>query len=257
MFKNPVVSSFTALLSIAAFAALTGCSTTYTTIREDRKLARFQVSNDDPGATIYVNNKPQSRTPGYVSMAYTQRERQINAGKSRTGKALLITGLVGLAAGVAMTIGGLAAVPDDDDRGGSPAVAATGLILGPMSAIYGIIGAGMGGYMIGSTPDYPNEVETSPNTMVIGLKGRDGAIREASISNVDPQDKLPSFDGVRQVHYSATQGRWSAPTLPVTLKLVDKTPRRRARPLRRPRTVSSFHGALPPGVAQPAAPSSR
>jgi hypothetical protein len=252
MLKNPTVSKYAALFTVATFVALSGCSTTYSTIREDRKLARFQVSNEDPGATIYVNNKPQARTPGYVSMAYTQRERAINPGKYRTGKALLITGLVGLAAGVAMTIGGAAAIPDSDGNGGNDTVAYLGLGLGPVGAIYGLIGAGLGGYMMGSTPDYPNEVETSPSTMVIGLKERDGAILEASIANVDPQDKLPTFDGVRQVHYSAAQGRWTAPTLPVTLKLVDKRPRRRARPLRRPRTVSSFHGQLPPGVAQPA-----
>lgn len=233
MSKKSTTANVVTLL--VAFA-LAGCSTTYTTIREDRKLARFQVTSDEEGATVYVNNKPQARTPGYISMAFTQRERKINAGKYRTGKSLLITGLVGLAAGVALTAMGAATMPDEHGDGGNVVATTTGLTFGPLGAAYGLLGAGIGAYMMGSTPDYPNEVETSPSTMVIGLKGGDGAIREAIVSNVDPEDKLPRFDGVKQVHYSSSGGRWSAPELPVTLKLVDRTPRRR-----RPRSVSSFH----------------
>jgi F0F1-type ATP synthase membrane subunit c/vacuolar-type H+-ATPase subunit K len=215
-----------------------GCSTTYTVVREERRLARFEVTSDPRGATIYVDRAARGKTPAYVEIPYLEVEKEVHPAKPKNGWWLLVTGIVGLGAGVGLTYLGVDALNEQAENpdAGTSTMGSLGLSFGPLTGLYGLFGAVGGVYLLATSRKIENLIETEPASFRLGVNLPGGGFKEARIAPVHPGSRSPGFDKLKLVGYS-DPGGWSAPSLPATLQLTStKTGRRLSTTRRRRRT---------------------
>jgi hypothetical protein len=211
---------------------LVGCKTTYSVVREESYNARFKVTSEPAGGTVYLDRSPRGNTPTYLDVPYKEVETEISPAKRKNGLALLITGVSGLAIGTGMLIGGIALSNDSDGPSGAGIGLAT---LGGIGALYGLIGGILGVVVVAVSQKPPNTIETKPSSLLLGVRLPGQDMSEARVAPINPEDKRPAFNQVKAVHYSGTTNRWTAPDLPASLKLVaaGQKGRRTARRTRR------------------------
>ncbi len=105
-----------------------------------------------------------------------------------------------------------------------------GTTFGGVGALYGLFGVIAGIYMLASGKAIPNQIETSPVALNLGLNLPGVGMAEATLGSINPQDLTPPFDEVKAIHFAAERGGvWSAPGLPPRLQLVGTGRGRRAR----------------------------
>lgn len=226
-----------AVLLLVASLFGSGCSTTYTVVREERRVARFKVTSDPEGATVYVDRTARGRTPTHVEIPYLEVEKEVHPAKPKNGWWLLVTGIVGLGAGVGLTYLGVDALNEQAENpdAGTSTMGSLGLSFGPLTGLYGLFGAVGGVYLLATSRKIDNLIETEPASFRLGVNLPGGGFREAAIAPVHPGSRSPGFDQLKQVGY-ADPGGWSAPSLPATLQLTStKTGRRLSRARRRRR----------------------
>lgn len=207
--------------------SLIGCSTTYSVVREERRLARFKVTSD-PGATVYVDRTARGKTPAVVEIPYLEVEKKVHPAKPKNGWWLLITGIVGLGAGVGLTYLGVDALNEQAENpdAGTSTMGSLGLSFGPLTGLYGLFGAVGGVYLLATSRKIDNVIETEPGSFRLGVNLPGGGFKEANIAPVHPGSGSPGFDKLKLVGY-VDPGGWSAPSLPTTLQLTNtKTGRR-------------------------------
>jgi hypothetical protein len=217
-----------------------GCGTTYTTIRQDQKHARFKLTSAPAGATVYVDRTPRGQTPTTLEIPYVVTEKEVSPGRRKTGIWLLSTGVAGVAAGIGLIFFGTSLLSDSADSDSGVDTTGTlggtfALTFGGVGALYGLFGVIAGIYMLASGTAIPNQIETSPGALNLGLNLPGVGMAEATLGSINPQDQTPPFDEVKAIHFAAERGAWSAPGLPPRLQLKGKGRGRRARAVTRRR----------------------
>jgi hypothetical protein len=235
---------YQALIAALLATTLLGCGTTYTMVRQEQKRARFKLTSAPAGATVYVDRTPRGQTPATLEIPYVETEREVSPGRRKLGIWLLATGIAGLAAGTALLVFGANKLSGGSDDISVDSTTSGGLAMsfGSVGALYGLPSTILGIYLLASGKAIPNQIETSPGALNLGLSLPGVGMAEATLGPIHPQDKTPPFDGVKAIHFAAERGAWSAPGLPPRLQLVGKGQGgRRARSVtRRKRTTPAL-----------------
>jgi len=205
MRKRTVAASLICLL-------LTGCSSTYETLKEEHYSVQTAIDSSPPGLQAYYKTKYIGKTPTVFKGKYKQIEQKITFGGYRLGLGMLITGGIGIAVGGGM-VGGGAALGTSD--GGVPLIA-----LGAVGAIYGLIGVGYGAVAMIGSPGPRIVKKTNPSIMKFGIRTKDGKLIETKIVPLDKKIGWIDFKEIKKVKFEAETGQFTVEGLR-SLKKVD------------------------------------
>lgn len=202
------------VIAVAALAAASGCASTRTVMARSDQMMRAEFRSSPPGQMAYVNQRPCGQTPLNVAAPYTHQIERVEFSGYRIGKALLITGGVGVGVGAAMTAGGFYLAGKDEASSGGGVALGT---LGVMGIVYGLIGVTYGAIAMIGSPAPRDEESTTPMTMKLGIKGQDGVYHEVEVGPIESSSRRINFSEITSVTYDAGTGRWTLPGL-VTLQ---------------------------------------
>jgi len=206
---------------VSGLVLLAGCSATTTVIRRDSRVARFQVTSQPAGATVYVDAVPRGRSPTEVELPYAVVEKEIKPAEHKNGWVLLISGIFATTIGIAATAWAASDLHSSEDVG----LRVFSLVFGSQGALYGLYGLIGGIYYLSATPDSIKVTETTPREVSLGINIPGQGLRRAQLASLGPASATPQFGKVKRIHYSAATGRWAAPGLPDGLELRDASGR--------------------------------
>jgi hypothetical protein len=212
-------------LVLCGLFLVAGCSATTTVVRRESRVARFQVTSQPAGATVYVDAVPQGRSPAEVELPYAVVEKEIQPAEHKNGWVLLVTGLVATIGGIAATAWAASNLGDTDEGAGTMAGRIMALSFGPTGALYGLYGIIGGIYYLAAHPSSMKVTEITPRQISLGINIPGQGLRRAQLASLGPAGAVPEFGKVRRIHYSAATGLWAAPGLPDSLELRDASGR--------------------------------
>ncbi len=235
-FRDKMFMKGTALLLVSLLAS---CSTTFTLGPPQERVARIQVNSTPPGAKIYVNNAEKGETPRALEIPYTEMTKSITYEDRKQGWLYLISGLLGLVGGGAMTGIGFA----NYDTGGidsgdsTAALETTGYLylaaFGIVIAMYGLFGVGYGGYKMAVGRGTVETTATEPPYLNFALKYPGKPTKVAQLTPKSDGMDMADLFKINQVNYDAEEGRWRIPNLPETVNLTLSRPAARPPAARR------------------------
>ena len=207
-------------LPIRAVAAMTamvvaGCSTTTRLVSRETRQAQIRVESEPPGAVLVNGKTVAPSTPADVKVPYTLEERVARDGDYDTGLVFLVSGAIGLAAGIGATAYGVSQSNSDEVDSALGGAAASSL--GVISILYGLIAMGAGGYlMFDARPDeYRTNVD--PLGLKVGVDIPRLGLREVVVR---PRNRdQANYGDLGVLRYRARQDLWEGPSLPPGLAL--------------------------------------
>ena len=182
-------------ISFLLIPTLLGCSTTYSVIHEEKRVAHFDVESDPSNLNVYVNSESKGKSPATVEVPYVETEKKAEPGGKKTGLWVMILGAIGVGAGGVLAAWGAGTMGSSD--AGSAGLGVLGLVYGGVIAVC-MLPVLIGGiYLYATTKTPPNLYEVTPSNIQVGVNIPGVGMQEAKLSPVN-SSLSPKFDELKR-----------------------------------------------------------
>lgn len=176
-----------------------GCSSTFTTLRADKRTMLVKVTSQTPGAEVLLQGKTVGYTPLDLAVPYTQRQEHISSGKRKTGWWALAGGLLATAAGGAGAgYGGhlVAESPEGEVDGGGVAL----VVVGSSVALFGLVTSWIGFSAVVTSQAELERTLVEPARIDLGVVLPQGDRRATRLSLSDRWQR-PRLSEISRLHF--------------------------------------------------------